>query len=61
MKKQSKRLEPTNSELSLLTEHDNLITKKFFTPKMMTPADIDRLWHLNETIIPALYKKLNYN
>lgn len=59
MKNKTKRLEPSEHELLLFSEHDNLIAKNFFTPRLMTSDDKKRLLEL-EVLIPIIYEKLGF-
>lgn len=51
-------LEPTENDLLLLSEHDDLNVKKIFTPMMLTTEEKARLLELEQNIIPNVYKKL---
>lgn len=50
--------DPKEHELIILSEHDELIAKKFFTPKLFTVEEENRLLELEKLIIPNIYKKV---
>jgi hypothetical protein len=54
-------LDPTEHELLILSEHDELIAKKFFTPKLFTVEEENRLLELEKVIVPNIYKKVALN
>jgi len=51
----------TEHELLILSEHDELIAKKFFAPKLFTKEEENRLLELEEVIVPNIYKKVALN
>ena len=51
-------MQPTDQDLQLLSEHDTLTEKMYFTPQLMSNVEVLRLAHLQANVIPDIYKKL---